>query len=177
MKKVILLLALLIVPQGFASKYVDSATLRDCGGRVELRESRDNLHLQFERVRHCHDLTIKNSRGRVLKQYSFKKGGNDAPYSPSYTLSNQMWRELDRGRLVLVVSGWGNRDEVSLRVNRWGDGDLGGHDPGQCGGHEKARYTGFALTNSCKCAYYRNGRFIRHATPIEQRYKCPKRSR
>ena len=180
MKKFILFLALLAVVPGFAkSRYVDSARLYECGGKVELRESKENLHLQFEDVQDCENLVIQTAggfffKGETLKQYAFNKGGKDAPFSPSYTLSKDMWKELSkRGKLVLLVTGYGNRDELTLRVNPWrGKIDSGDdhYNAGKCGGHSASEYTGYARTNSCKCAYYRRGEFVRHA----EDYRCPR---
>jgi len=169
--KVLLLLCSLVVSQAFAdSKFVDSASLYDCGGRVELRESKDNLHLKFEDVRYCDTLTVQTDWGTTLETYSFKKGGERAPYSPSYTLSNDMWRALGTGNLVLKVrGGWWTQDRVILRANPWDKPGQPGN-PGQCGGHSK-HFTGWGLTNTCKCAYYVNGQFQRHANPREE-YKC-----
>ncbi len=167
MRKLLFLVSVLVATQGFAeSRYVDSASLYDCGGSVELRESKDNLHLKFEDVTDCDTLIVQTDRGQTLETYSFKKGGQRAPFSPSYTLSNEMWRNLGRGDLILKVrGGWFVQDSVNLRVNPWGTPD---HDkPNKCGGHTAHNFTGFALTNTCKCAYYRNGNFERPATPRE----------
>jgi hypothetical protein len=173
MKKLMSFMALVLVAQGYAeSRFVDSASLYQCGGRVELRESQDNLHLQFDSVDACDTLVVQTDWGTVLERYSFRKGGRRAPYSPSYTLSKEMWRQLGRGSLVLKVSGSGffaAQDRVSLRVNPFAGPDLGGRPPRQCGGHTSRNFTGWALTNTCKCAYYRRGEFQRHAQPWEER--------
>jgi hypothetical protein len=169
-----MLVLLAVSAQSFgASRYVDSASLYECGGRVELRESKDNLHLQFEDVTDCDSLVVQTEWGFVLERYSFKKGGKRAPFSPSYTLSNEMWRELGDGDLILKVSGSGffaAQDRVALRVNPFSRPIDGGHNPRKCGGHS-GNFTGWALTNSCKCAYYRKGQFQRHAEAWEQ-FKC-----
>src|SRR5262249_1019403 len=103
---------LLASPAIGASRFLGDAQLRECDGRVELRESEENLHLQFRNVYDCENLVIKNETGRVLKQYSFGKGGNQPPFSPNYTISKQMWHELGRGDLLLLVTGRRARDEV-----------------------------------------------------------------
>jgi len=173
MKRLLIVTALLLSSLSFAqsnrgSNLEDYARLRDCGGEVELRSSGDNLHLKFIDVRRCENLIIKkDSYGRVIKQYSFAKGGERAPYTRNYTLSKDMWRELAQdGDLYILVTGRGRRDELTLRVPSatWSN-----PEKTKCGGHSKTYYTGWALTNNCNCAYYRRGVFQRLARPYEER--------
>lgn len=166
MNKLLLLLTFIFValPSFAKSRYLDDARLRDCGGTIELRESRKNLHLKIEDVRYCNKLAVYNVWGDKIASYKFKKRRSTKPVTASYTLSNEMWRQLERGELEIVVSGRWAQDNVTLRVYESKDEF---HNPWQCGGHEQARYTGWALTNSCKCAYYKRGKFVRHAKGLE----------
>ncbi len=115
-----LVLATLLLA-GFAearSSYQDSARLHDCGGRIELRESRQNLHLQIENNRRCDEMIVRSSRyGRVIERYNLRRGDSN------YTLSNRMWRELGRdGRIYIELNGtWGTSDGVHLNVPTYRD--------------------------------------------------------
>ncbi|MCB0421875.1 MAG: hypothetical protein KDD61_12825 [Bdellovibrionales bacterium] len=166
MKKLILLLTFLFValPSMAKSRFVDDARLRDCGGQIELRESASNLHLKVENVKFCDRISIYNVWGDRIVSYDLKRNSSTRPVTASYTLSREMWRQLERGELEIRVRGRWVEDIVTLRVYETRQEP---HDPWQCGGHEKARYTGYALTGSCRCAYYERGEFIRHAEGLE----------
>ena len=110
------------------SLFVDSARLRNCGGEVELRESRENLHLQFNDVRNCSNLDIqdvsydrRSGRRTVRTIRSYKLNSNHArpPYRANFTLSNRMWAELEHdGELHLYIHSNSKRteDHVELRL-------------------------------------------------------------
>ncbi len=200
MNKILLILAALLV-SGVAqarSYYQDSARLHDCGGRIELRESAQNLHIQIDNNRRCDEMIVRASRyGRVIKRYTLRTGDSN------WTLSNSMWRELQRdGSIYFELNGsWGTSDTINLRIPRYDDRydrdrydrdrydrdrydrdrydrdryDRDRYDrrPGQCGGHTSRGTTGYGYTNSCKCAYYRYGQFQYHAAE----YNCSSRRR
>jgi hypothetical protein len=174
MKNFILLMTSLFAFAGMASSvYVDSAYLYDCGGKVELRKSDSNLHLKFKEVENCSNFLVQTSRyGRTLKQYKLNTNGNNAPYTASFTLSKSMWQELEKDAMVNLKirsnSGY-HEDNITLYVPR--AKKHYNNNPRRCGGHSGTGFTGWALTNSCKCAYYQNGRFHHHAKPHQQ-YKC-----
>ncbi|MCB9092460.1 MAG: hypothetical protein H6621_02265 [Halobacteriovoraceae bacterium] len=98
MKKLVFLVSVLFSMSIFAdSWYIDSARLDHCGGRVELRQSRQNFHLQFEGVQNCSNVEIQTHyKGYLLNSYKLTSADSVRPYNVNYTLSNRVWNELYR---------------------------------------------------------------------------------
>jgi hypothetical protein len=178
MKKFLLLILSLISISAFSSIEVDRAYLWDCGGKVILKKSDENLHLHFKDVMNCSNLKVMTSYyGSTLKSYKLNSGKSYGPYTANFTLSKSMWRELERDgsmNLRVTSNSGATVDNVTLIVPRYSSYNPynpGYSNPKKCGGHSNSNFTGWALTNSCKCAYYQNGQFHHHAKP-HQEYKC-----
>lgn len=161
MKKLLMLLAVTIMAIGtsaFASSdFLDDANLSQCWGKIQLREAGNgDYSLKLKKVQRCSNVIVKDSKGKVIKQYSMAKGGKKAPYTATYTLSKKMIKAAQNGRdLTVLVTGNGRRDTITV--------DLA---TDECKNYRSdkgmAKYTGYACSSrqakEPSCRYYENGR-------------------
>lgn len=138
--------------------------LSNCGGFVEITVTRQGLTLEFEDVESCDMLAIMSSKNSLIKEWSFRRGGNQAPFSPKYFLGRDSFTRGKKSPLILVVQGWQSRDVIFVTEEQF-----------PCSGCLKPNqnnFTGWSyMPDTLSCGFYRSGRFQRWAGQ-DERWKC-----